>query len=73
MIKLKDKFQQEVNMRDIKRIKPFLKELEELWLECPDLRFGQLITMVFSKADEYDDPFFPEETEWLKWIKQCRK
>ena len=30
-------------MRDPKRIEPFLKTIEEIWKENPDLRFGQLI------------------------------
>ncbi|KKN58018.1 hypothetical protein LCGC14_0556760 [marine sediment metagenome] len=30
-------------MRDQKRIKRILKEVEELWNEHPDLRFGQLL------------------------------
>jgi uncharacterized protein YihD (DUF1040 family) len=58
-------------MRDKNRIKPFLQELESLWLENPDLRFGQLLTIIFDKSN-YTDPFFPEEDEWLKWIKQCK-
>lgn len=58
-------------MRDKNRIKPFLKELESLWLKYPDYRFGQLLTMIFDKSD-YKDPFFPEETEWLEWIRKCQ-
>ena len=30
-------------MRDPKRIDPFLKTIEKIWKENPDLRFGQLI------------------------------
>lgn len=36
-------------MRDINRIEPFLKELQELWEQYPDLRFIQLITIVRDK------------------------
>jgi hypothetical protein len=58
-------------MRNPSRIKPFLKELEELWMQYPDFRFGQLLTIVFNKSD-YEDPFFPEENEWLEWIRKCK-
>jgi hypothetical protein len=58
-------------MRDINRIEPFLKELEVLWEQKPDLRFGQLIYIL---ADEIKrDIFFPEEDEWLKHIKNLIK
>ena len=58
-------------MRNPNRIKPFLKELEELWNQYPDFRFGQLLTMIFDKSDCLD-PFFPEEDKWLKWIKESK-
>lgn len=32
-------------MRDIKRIPEILKELGKVWLENPDLRLGQIITV----------------------------
>lgn len=58
-------------MRDINRIEPFLKELEVLWKQKPDLRFGQLIYIL---ADEIKrDIFFPEEDEWLKHIRNLTK
>ncbi len=60
-------------MRDINRIKPFLQELKELWTQYPDFRFGQLLTMIFDKSEDYLDPFFPEEDQWLKWIKECKR
>lgn len=31
-------------MRDPKRIKKMLNDIEEIWLRYPDMRFGQLIT-----------------------------
>ena len=55
-----------INMRDINRIDPFLKELEKLWKKCPDLRFGQIIYMLADGIGR--DIFFPEEDEWLKVI-----
>ncbi len=30
-------------MRDKKRIKPYLKKIEEFWLKNPDLRFTQVL------------------------------
>lgn len=55
-------------MRDKKRIRPFLEELEKLWLKHPDYRFGQIIYLL---ADDIGrDIFFPEEEEWLKHIKE---
>lgn len=30
-------------MRDKERIKPYLKKIEEFWLENPDLRFTQIL------------------------------
>ena len=53
-------------MRDIKRINPFLKKVEELWLLNPDLRFGQIIYLLANSINR--DLFFPEETEWLEHI-----
>jgi hypothetical protein len=60
------------HMRNPDRIKPFLHELEELWNQNPDFRFGQLLTMVFDKSN-YNDPFFPEEEQWLEWIRKCKR
>lgn len=51
-------------MRDIKRIKPFLEEIEKLWEKVPDWRFGQLIVNVLGTCKK--DPFFYEEDEMLE-------
>lgn len=54
-------------MRDPKRIRKFCNRLAEIWECCPDLRFGQLITIVFSKAEKDNtDPFYIEDEEMLK-------
>jgi hypothetical protein len=58
-------------MRDKKRIKPFLKELEELWKENPDMRFFQLITMVMQYLPPCD-PFYCEESDWKRAFEKCR-
>ena len=56
-------------MRDIKRIKPFLRELEILWMESPDLRFWQLIYSLNHKICEDGDTFNVEDEDYLKTIK----
>lgn len=39
-------------MRDINRIAPFMDLLQECWLKFPDLRFGQLIEVIFKDYDK---------------------
>lgn len=53
-------------MRNKNRIKPFLNKLEELWLQNPDLRFGQIIYLIANVIQR--DLFFPEEKEWEQAI-----
>jgi hypothetical protein len=55
-------------MRDPKRIKPFLEEVEKLWMEHPDYRFGQIIYLLADRIGR--DIFFLEEEEWLKYIRE---
>lgn len=58
--------------RDPKRIKPFLDKLGTIWEnECPDWRFGQLITNVFDTIGQ--DPFFPEEDEMMNYFEEFFK
>jgi len=57
-------------MRNKYRIKPFLSELENIWEANPDLRFGQLISILAGKIDR--DIFFPEEDEWLEAIRAVK-
>lgn len=48
-------------VRDPDRIKPFLNNLGDIWLNnCPDWRFGQLIENVFSNC-EYQTWMFEED------------
>ena len=58
-------------MRDIKRIYKFCNELADVWAKnVPQWRFGQLMVNVFRQlAVEKRDPFFPEEEEMMKIIK----
>ena len=54
-------------MRDPKRIKPFLDELEKLWKKYPDMRFFQLIdSIIICNGDLY----YKEDDEALKIIKK---
>ncbi len=55
-------------MRDINRIEPFLKKVEELWKLYPDFRFGQIIYLLAEGIGR--DIFFPEEKEWLEVIQK---
>lgn len=56
-------------MRDPERIKIFCNELADIWeTKCPDWRFGQLVGNVFRASNH--DPFFVEEDEMMKMIKE---
>lgn len=57
-------------MRDINRIKPMLEKLGELWLLCPDLRLGQLLTNLNISAGMSNDCFFIEDDKMLKQIEK---
>lgn len=63
-------------MRDKNRIPEFTRELERMWIQYySDLRFGQLMMNFLNYvALEYKrDPFFPEEAEMLKYLKEYAK
>lgn len=51
-------------MRNPDRIKPFLAEIEKIWKDNSDLRFGQLMSNVLNSSKI--DPFFLEEKECLE-------
>jgi len=55
-------------MRDMKRIDPLMQKVGELWKQCPDYRFGQLIYVIADKLVELEftggDIFYPEDNEW---------
>ncbi len=51
-------------MRNPDRIKPFLAEIEKIWLKVPDWRFGQLMSNVLNSSER--DPFYLEENECLQ-------
>ena len=59
-------------MRDPKRIDKFCNELAEIWKkECPDWRFGQMMSNVLNSFEI--DPFFIEEDEMKTRIKNYFK
>lgn len=62
-------FQEEIILRDINRIGPFLDKFQELWELCPDLRFGQLVYIVAGKM-KINDIFAPEEDEFMAAIEE---
>ena len=58
-------------MRDPKRIKPILAELERIWSETPDQRFFQLISNLSYKINETEltDLFYLEDDKTLEYFK----
>lgn len=62
-------------MRDPNRIYPFCMKLAELWSNYPDLRFGQIMSNVFSCIEGEDwHPFYVEDDEMMEYINhQLRK
>lgn len=55
-------------MRDINRIDDFVQVFSELWKKYPDLRFGQLVSVIFDKSPY--TPFYVEDPEMLEVIKK---
>jgi hypothetical protein len=50
-------------MRDPKRIKPLLEEIEKYWMKWPDLRLGQLLVIMAGKQDSFymeDDDLYAQ-------------
>ena len=62
-------------MRDKNRIPEFIKELERIWMQCyPDWRFGKLMINFLNYVEIHKlDPFFPEEDEMIKYLKEYEK
>ena len=55
-------------MRNPNRIKPFLEKIQGYWELNPDLRFGQIISILSDKIGR--DIFYVEENEWLNAIQK---
>ena len=60
-------------MRHPKRIKLFLKKIEEIWLKNPDLRFGQIIIWIAKNGEIIPQLFYMEEKEFLEKIEEMEK
>ena len=59
-------------MRNPNRIEPFINQLKTIWTEqCPDWRFGQLISNLESYIDS--DLFYIEDDEMMKYINEYFK
>ena len=62
-------------MRNPNRIKPTLDLIEEIWQKYPDMRLGQLIENMATKAG--GDVWTMEDTELQqtlsKWLKELRE
>ncbi len=56
-------------MRNPKRIRPFLEELEKLWNRVPDWRFGQLVENVYYNSRSRTDQFYIEDDQFLEMIR----
>lgn len=55
-------------MRDQKRIKTLLEKIEQLWMNNPDLRFGQLIMCITRTGEHNPKLFYMEDDEFLEKI-----
>ncbi len=59
-------------MRNPDRIKPFIKKLENYWLDNPDLRLGQIVANCIRAYDGRlnCDPFYIEDNELLNGLEK---
>ena len=63
-------------MRSNDRIESFLNEFKKVWLKHPDLRFGQILSIVLGispnlNGEKYEsliDPFYIEEDDFIKLL-----
>lgn len=63
-------------MRNPERIPMLIDKLKEVWLDYPDLRFWQLLMMVFEELPEdlkRRDPFFFEDNVWSAAIDSLKE
>ena len=54
-------------MREASRIERIVAKIGMLWLEEPDLRFGQLISNIFSRMG-YNDMFYVEDDKLEEFL-----
>lgn len=60
-------------MRNKERLDTFYDELKDIHKEgFPDMRFGQFMMnfLGFVQSEKKRDPFFPEEEEMMKYLKE---
>ena len=57
-------------MRDKNRIDIFCRALAEIWKKFPDLRFGQLMTIVQRALGNEQKWFYMEDKELLDFIEK---
>ena len=60
-------------MKDPKRISIILKHLKEIWVLCPDIRLGQLISNICYDFDRTPVLFYVEDDIMLKKLKEYKK
>lgn len=63
-------------MRNPERIPKVADAFKELWLSCPDMRFGQMFELLKSQYRMMyggADPFFVEEDKWLAVIEKLKE
>ena len=59
-------------MRDPERIGPTLAAVREYWEQWPDLRLGQLVSIIASKAGiRSGDPFYLEDDKLVEVLDEC--
>lgn len=54
-------------MRDANRIEKIISKIGMIWLENPDLRFGQLVSNLFYKMG-HNDMFYVDDDELEKFL-----
>ena len=58
-------------MRNPERIEKVMNIVERIWKKEPDLRFGQIISVIDSLSD--NDIFHLEDDKMIKLLKQFEK
>ena len=60
-------------MRNKQRIYPFTYKLTQYWLKNPDLRFGQIVSIIGNQLGNGRDIFYAEEKELGKILDKLIK
>ena len=69
------KAESEVNMSDLNQVYLIANEFAKWWAENPELRFGQMVELVFKKANVSTKPgaFYLDNEQWLQFLKNRGK